>query len=385
MARSSTSLLARIESLLKEEVGTRSAALHTRVLIFISVIAGAIIAIPAVALDTISPTSATSTSTKEKNTISGSRQKNNATASQTIKTVIAIDDSAENRISNASQSLDNKSNFQHTIPSLNVTKKARDQEQTLDKLANLQSEKIADGMRYFENKEYAKALQIYSQYANAGHPDAQVLLGEMLWYGDGIASDQNAAEILFKKAAVSGNVRAGKFLEFLAEREKYRSEIAFYMNDFDGGKIKFNETLCASPKIPAASGTNEDISTVSKNYNNWVACYNTFAVSIYAVKNETQLIPQNIFRLMRDDELKKAHLHINEVLGQIASHGKIIAEEVQRKYRSWQSTTNQYVQSNNEAKLMLLEHRMRKLLPEELLSEPRPLAEPEKIVTYSTK
>ena len=108
---------------------------------------------------------------------------------------------------------------------------------------------INQAKQYFETKEYAKALAILNFLVKENDVEAQVMLGEMTWYGEGMESNQAAAEILFKKAASSGNVKAQKFLELFAERENRQAEIKYYMTEFNGGNFKFNSQRMSSHRF----------------------------------------------------------------------------------------------------------------------------------------
>lgn len=158
---------------------------------------------------------------------------------------------------------------------------------------------LAQAHRAFENRNYIQAFEIYSQLANAGNADAQALAGEMLWYGDGIASNPNTATTLLSKAAAQGHVKAKEFLKLFAERKNRQAELDFYINTFDGGSLKWTTKTCEDAGNKATQTKNTEINTI-------LECYNNYIASIKQGLESGSYLPADINQIMRVEELEKS-------------------------------------------------------------------------------
>ena len=76
----------------------------------------------------------------------------------------------------------------------------------------------ADGMRAWRRGDYEAAMHILPPFAEAGHPDAQNAIGEMLLSGQGGPRRETAATAWFRKAAFQGHARAQVNLGAMIER-----------------------------------------------------------------------------------------------------------------------------------------------------------------------
>jgi hypothetical protein len=63
----------------------------------------------------------------------------------------------------------------------------------------------------------AEAVRLYALAADLGYAPAQLSLGARFEAGDGVARDGRRAEVLYARAAASGNVKATKALRALRE------------------------------------------------------------------------------------------------------------------------------------------------------------------------
>lgn len=69
-----------------------------------------------------------------------------------------------------------------------------------------------EGVRAFNSKNHAAALQLFRAEADQGHAGAQYYLGQMYLLGEGVAADYEQAAKFFLAAATSGNVDAQFYL-----------------------------------------------------------------------------------------------------------------------------------------------------------------------------
>ena len=68
------------------------------------------------------------------------------------------------------------------------------------------------GKRYDDKRDYKKAVYWYQKAAEQGNAEAQVRLGEMYYWGQGVARDYKKAKYWFQKAAEQGNAIAQYYL-----------------------------------------------------------------------------------------------------------------------------------------------------------------------------
>jgi len=65
---------------------------------------------------------------------------------------------------------------------------------------------LEDGIRFHENKSYAKAAASFRQAAARGNTEATRRLGFMYYHGEGVAQDNKRAVDLFEQSAAAGDV-----------------------------------------------------------------------------------------------------------------------------------------------------------------------------------
>lgn len=74
-----------------------------------------------------------------------------------------------------------------------------------------------DGQAAYSSGDYAKALELYTQAAEAGQVDAQLLLGFLHFNGDGVAQNYNTSVKWFTRAARQGDPRSQAQLGIMYE------------------------------------------------------------------------------------------------------------------------------------------------------------------------
>ena len=69
-----------------------------------------------------------------------------------------------------------------------------------------------EGLDYYDDEDYASAVQMFEKAAGKGHIGAQAMLGAIYYYGVGRAADYYKAHIYLKPAAESGDAGAQRLL-----------------------------------------------------------------------------------------------------------------------------------------------------------------------------
>lgn len=150
------------------------------------------------------------------------------------------------------------------------------------------------------------AFKLFSELANEGSAEAQEALGEMYWYGEGTSFDQRQAHYWISKAAAQGRARAQQFLEMFAERDRRQSELRFYLEEFDGGNLKWTERMCPAPDLSESNMSVTQLKVSLEILNKKVDCYNQYVSNMKTSLQTLSFIPKDLQRLMREEEINQA-------------------------------------------------------------------------------
>lgn len=219
---------------------------------------------------------------------------------------------------------------------------------------NVFAGEMEDAAKYFENKNYAKAIGIYTKLANAGNHTAQVLLGEMYWYGDGVEANEKIAENWFLQASSLGNEKANAYLKLMAERKKRRAEILYYTTSFDGKDVKEN---CTKPTDFSVYINKTDIEKIADSYQQWVICYNQFVERLNQALPPGKNIPVDLSQLMNEVEMAQATTLMDKVYSSISAHMQATSTQLQDQFEQWKKATEEAIDARN--KKIALENRLR--------------------------
>lgn len=96
---------------------------------------------------------------------------------------------------------------------------------------------LADGIKAWQTRDFGRAHQIFSVLANTGNPEAQLLLGEMHGYGEGVPEDAMLAGRWPGQARAKGYKDAAASLENVHQRAFRKADIARYVGAFDGADL----------------------------------------------------------------------------------------------------------------------------------------------------
>ena len=212
------------------------------------------------------------------------------------------------------------------------------------------ADELSDAIAMHQRREYPQAMQMFSKLANAGHTQAQEQLADMYWFGDGMPVDLVQAERWFTKAAQAGSQKAQQSLVVMRARVSRRDEIAYYTTRFDGAKLKFSNSGCVQPAVPAVSKTNAEINQNSGSVERWSECYNQYVSRLRAALPVTSAIPKDLMNIMSDDDLVRATALMDKSLLANADEAKQIAARVSADIEAWKRETESFVAAANAKK-----------------------------------
>lgn len=207
---------------------------------------------------------------------------------------------------------------------------------------------LDDANQLLSNKKYPQALQAFDKLAKAGNSEAQLRLGEMYWYGEGVALDRARGDALFAQAAKSGNAAAREAMQLSGQRAARGADIALWTGRYDGAELRAGKFACPAPQIPPVSTTNAEMKIKSDEINAWIGCYNGIVANVEAALPPGKSIPGDVLVLMSDQEIEQAKLHLDKVLAQVGARAKADADKVMAQRDAWNKATLAYAEAENQ-------------------------------------
>lgn len=203
---------------------------------------------------------------------------------------------------------------------------------------------LADGIKAWEVQDFARAHQLLGKAAAAGNPEAQLMIGEMYGYGEGVPEDPVIAESWIRRAQAGGHKDAAESLNTLKGRSARKLEIAYYVSGYKGEDVKLEKYGCVKPTIPAESGvqTQKDIKQIRDAYEAWNACYERFGKGLAAVQPAGKAIPPDVAKVMSLAELQQARMTMDKAYAAIATDSERQAREIVTSYNGWAERTKSY-------------------------------------------
>ena len=198
---------------------------------------------------------------------------------------------------------------------------------------------LADGMKAWEKRDFAQAQQIYSRLAGAGNVQAQLLLGELYGFGEGVPEDLALAEKWIGKAQAGGNPDAAASLANMRQRAARKADIARYVSGYDGADVALSKFGCVSPVFPDVSRSKAQIKEVDASTQTWRACYSRFAANLAAQLPAGRAIPEDVSGLMSLGELDRARAAMDKAYAQAASVASAEAKAILAAYDGWYART----------------------------------------------
>lgn len=224
---------------------------------------------------------------------------------------------------------------------------------------------LADAEKALAAKAYPQALQVFGKLAAAGNPQAQLRLGEMYWYGEGVALDRAKGDALFAQAAASGNPDAVAARKLSAQRASNGTAIAYWTGGYDGADLTAGKYNCVAPAIPAVSNTNVEIKATNEAVVQWRQCYNEFVANLNAGLPAGKRIPAEVVVVMSEPETQQARAHIEKVYGTVLGKAQADADAVMARHAAWQIATTASVDAQNR----MAEERTKQFLIEQDIAE----------------
>lgn len=207
---------------------------------------------------------------------------------------------------------------------------------------------LGEAERLLQAKSYGKALPVYQRLADAGNPAAQMRLGEMYWFGDGVKSDLAKARQWFERSAAGGNVDAAASLASLKRRETRGAEITYWTRTYQGEDMVSGKFACQPPELPAVSRTKAEIQAVEQELKAWHDCYNGFVAHLNASLPPGKRIPGDVLDMMTPTEGLQAQKHLDGVYARLGKKAQQDAAAFNAREAAWTRATETYVQNHTE-------------------------------------
>lgn len=204
------------------------------------------------------------------------------------------------------------------------------------------ADELADGIKAWEMQEFAQARQVFGKLAEAGNPEAQLLLGEMYGFGEGVPEDMERARHWLTQAQARGHKDAAASIATFQQRAARKAEIAYYVSGYDGADVSLARFGCVKPAIPAISKSRAEIKAVAATVQQWTACYERFAANLAAALPAGKAIPAGLATLMSMPELARARRAMDPVIARAASDGERQAREVIAANDAWVARTRDF-------------------------------------------
>jgi TPR repeat protein len=207
--------------------------------------------------------------------------------------------------------------------------------------ASVRADELSDGIKAWERRDFAVAQTIFSKLANAGNPQAQLLLGEMYGYGEGVPEDLVQAERLLGLAGAAGNKEAAESLDNVRQRAARKADIARFA---EGGAApqSLTDFGCVKPAFPEMSTSQKDIKAVTAKANEWRSCYQRYGAHLAAQPAGDKAVPPDIAKLMNLVELERARTSREQAYARAASVANEEAAAFGRASDQWYASTKDY-------------------------------------------
>jgi hypothetical protein len=209
------------------------------------------------------------------------------------------------------------------------------------------ADELDDANKLIEAKSYPQAIAMLSKLSEAGNTNAQVRLGQVYWYGEGVPVDRTKADALFARAAAAGNAEARVAMGLSAARQQHMADIAYWTAKYDGADLTSGQYECQPPVLPHKSATRDEVKATSAAVNQWKACYNGFVKNLSDAMPAGKRIPVEIADLMTDQEMNQARAHLDQVYGRVAASSRESADKTLADYDRWQKDTTDYLRQQN--------------------------------------
>lgn len=226
--------------------------------------------------------------------------------------------------------------------------------------ANLASaDDLADGIKAWENQEFARAHQLLGKLAQAGNLEAQVLVGEMYAFGEGVAEDPVQAESWLKKAKAAGSKQAEQSLLVLQQRQSRKADIDFYRTAYTGEELAYKKAGCVAPEFPNVAQNHDEVTEVKARMSEWTACFKRFGQNLAAALPAGKLIPADVSALMSQAELTQARSTMDKAYARMISEGEQNKKQVLAAYDAWVDRSEAWADAIHQKDMSYMDKRER--------------------------
>jgi len=202
-----------------------------------------------------------------------------------------------------------------------------------------QADDLADGIKAWEAQDFRRAHQLLGKLAEAGDAEAQLMVGEMTGFGEGVAENPALAERWLNRAKAGGNPAAADSLATLHQRAQRKQEIATYVRGRYGAQLTLEQHGCVRPAIPSGNRTQtqRDMKAVRDTFEAWSTCYESYGKALAG-----RALPQDVARLMSLSELQQARAALDKANAAVAAASLHQAMEVVASYNAWATNSRNY-------------------------------------------
>jgi hypothetical protein len=204
------------------------------------------------------------------------------------------------------------------------------------------ADELADSVKAWEQRDFARALQGFTRLANAGNPQAQQLLGEMYGFGEGVPEDPAKAREWLEKSRAAGNTEAAASLQTLQQRAARKADIARYQAGEQWSGANLASAGCARPSFPEKSVKADEIKDIGQRMADYRACYEQFVNGLVAAK-----VPDDVANLMSLTELEKARAANQAAITRVAGQARAEATQAIADNDAWVQRTKEYATAYN--------------------------------------
>lgn len=206
---------------------------------------------------------------------------------------------------------------------------------------------LAQANRLLEAKSYSEGIALLTRLAGQGDAAAQLRLGQVYWYGEGVPVDRSKGDALFAQAAAAGNAEARAAQRLSAQRAQHEKDIAYWTGGYDGADLRAARDACKRPTIPGASDENREIRQVQAAMQAWQGCHNGFVQRMAEQLPPGKAIPAEVLDVMTDPEVERAKTHLGLVYKGISDEAAAGAAQTVAAYGAWEKATTAYVEKEN--------------------------------------
>lgn len=198
---------------------------------------------------------------------------------------------------------------------------------------------LAAALKARQDQDYARAHQLLGKLAQAGNREAQLQLGQMYGFGEGVAEDAMQAEAWLAKAQAAGQAGADQALRLLQQRQLRKADIEFYRTAYTGADLAYGKQGCTEPAFANAPDSDEGIRQMKARMAEWAACFNGFAQGLAAALPAGKLIPADVMALMSVAEQQQARSAMEQAYAQVLRDGEAVKQQVFAAHDTWLART----------------------------------------------